>query len=130
MGKTKKMWVVTTGKDKKPRFHRFNNGSCPTCGLTECLPDHPHGPGKFYHADLRRFLTFDEIEANQANGSSHLSPGLPKGLRSLGAYERHLEQKEEDRKRKIRERVQRHRKRKRLEGGQDVTLGNPQTLER
>ena len=102
---------------------------CATCGLTECLPGQSHGPGLFYHVDARRFISLDEVEANQENGSSHLSPGLPEGFRSLGAYERELEQKEEDRKRKIRERVQRHRKRKRLEGGQDVTLGNPQRLE-
>ena len=125
MGKNRRMWAVTTGKDEKPRFHPFTNGPCPTCGLGECLPDHPHGPGLFYHVDAGRFITLDEVEGNQGNGSNQLEPGLPKGFRSLGAYERHLEQKEEDRKKKTRERVQRHRERKRVEGGRDVTLGTP-----
>ena len=116
MGRNKKMWAVTECEDGKPRFHRFTNGSCPTCGLRECLPDHPHGPGKFYHVDLRRFLTFDEIEANQGNGSTQLSPGLPKGFRSLDAYERELARQEEEQKRKNREYVRRHRERKRLGG--------------
>ena len=117
--------AVITGEDNKPNFHRFTNGPCPACGLKECLPDHPHGPYKFFNVDILSFLTFDEIEANQGNGSNQLEPGLPEDFRSLGAYERHLEQKKEDRKRKVRDRVQRHRKRKRLEGGQDVTLGTP-----
>jgi len=123
MGTGKKMWAVTKCEDEKPIFHRFNNGPCATCGLGQCLPDHPHGPGQFYHVELQRFLTFDEIEVNQGNGGNRLTPGLPKGVRSLRAYERELAQKEEKRKRKVRERVQRHRKRKRLEGGRDVTLG-------
>ena len=116
MGKNQRMWAVTTGKDKKPRFHRFNNGSCPTCGMKESLPGQPHGPDKFYHADLRRFLTFAEIETNQGNGSNQLEPGLPEGFRSLKAYERELEQKQEERKRKNRERVRRFREREREKG--------------
>lgn len=125
MGKNRRMRAVTISKDGKPRFHRFTDGPCPTCGMKECLPGQSHGPDRFYHVGLGRFLTFDEIEVNRENGSSQLEPGLPEGFRSLGAYERHLEQKKEDQKRKVRARVQRHRKRKRLEGGQDVTLGTP-----
>ena len=116
MGKNKKMWAVTTSEDGKPRFHQFPNGPCATCGLDWCLPSHSHGPGLFYHVDLRRFLTFDEIEAIQGNGSNQLEPGLPEGFRSLKAYERHLEQRKEERKRKNREYVRRHRERKRLAG--------------
>ena len=107
---------MTTSKDGKPRFHQFTNGPCATCGLKECLPSQSHGPDKFYHVDLRRFLTFAEIEANCGNGSVQLSPGLPKGVRSLGAYEREIEQREAERKRKNREYVRRHRERKRLAG--------------
>ena len=91
-------------------------GPCATCGLAECLPDQPQGPGLFYHVDARRFISLDEVEANQENGSSHLSPGLPEGFRSLGAYERELEQKKEEKKRRNREYVRRHRERKRLAG--------------
>jgi len=91
-------------------------GPCPTCGLDWCLPDHPHGPEQFYHVEVQRFLTFDEIETNCGNGSNQLEPGLPKGVPSLMAYERELEQREEDRKSKNREYVRRHRERKRLAG--------------
>ena len=123
MGKSKN--AVAVSESGIPAFSRLNGEPCGSCGLEICLPDHPHGPGLFYHVGLGRFLTFDEIEVHRENGSSQLEPGLPEDFRSLGAYERHLEQKKEDRKRKVRDRVQRHRKRKRLEGGQDVTLGTP-----
>ena len=114
MGKNRRVWAVTTSEDGKPQFHRFTNGPCPTCGLKECLPHAPHGPGQFYHVGTGRFLTLDEVEASQGNGSSQLEPGLPEGFRSLGAYERHLEREQGEQKRKNREYVRRHRERKRL----------------
>lgn len=114
MGKSKK--AVAVSESGIPAFSRLNGEPCGSCGLDWCLPDHPHGSARFYHADLQRFLTFAEIEANCGNGSSQLEPGLPEGFRSLGAYERHLEQRKEERKRKNRERVRRFREREREKG--------------
>ena len=91
------------------------NGTCPTCELQECLPDQPHGPGRFYHVGIGRFVTLEEVDTNGGNGRP-LEPRLPKGYRSLKTYERGQEERNEERKRKTRERVRRHRKRKRLEG--------------
>lgn len=113
-GKNKKMWAVTNGGDGKPQFHRVGNGPCSTCGLKECLPDQPHGSGQFYHADLCRFVSLDEVAVRGSNGD-RLEPRLPEGFRSVKAYERELEQKREEQKRKTRERVRRYRQRKRLE---------------
>lgn len=111
--RNQKMWAVTESENGKPQFHRFTNGPCPTCGLRACLPDHPHGPGKFYHVKTRRFITIEEVDTN---GGRLLGPGLPAGFHSLKEYEQGLERKREERRRKVREYVRRHRERKRLAG--------------
>ena len=109
----RRMWAVVTREDGKPEFHRFTNGPCPICGLKECLPDQSHGPGQFFHADLRRFVTLDEAAARMGDGD-RLEPRLPEGFRSVKAYERDLQKKQEERRRKTKDRVRRHRQRKRL----------------
>ena len=111
MGKSKN--AVAVSERGIPRFSRLSGEPCPTCGLRECLPGQSHGPDRFYHVGTGRFITLDEVEASQGNGSNQLEPGLPEGFRSLGAYERHLEQRNEERKSKNRERVRRFRERER-----------------
>ena len=106
MGTIKKMWAVTDRKDGKPRFHRFMNGPCPMCGRRECLPDHPHGPGKFYHVDLQRFLSWIEIEAlNGINGHGSDLSKIPTDRMALA--------RQEERRRKTKERNRRYRREKR-----------------
>ena len=104
MSKNKTMWAVTTGKDKNPIFHRFNNGPCQTCGLEMCLPDHPHPVGMVYHVGIGRYLLWPEVEA--LNG---------KRRTSLATHEAGIKTRLEERRRKTRERVRRHRRRKRLQ---------------
>ncbi|MDA2931836.1 hypothetical protein MYX19_01575 [Nitrospinae bacterium AH-259-F20] len=98
------------------QLHRINEEPCGVCGLDRCLPSHPHPRGTVYHVDMVRFVALDEVGANRGNGSHRLEPGLPEGFRSLKAYERELEDRQEEKRRKVRERVRRHRERRRLEG--------------
>ena len=114
MSKNKTMWAVTDREDGEPRFHRFTNGPCATCGLQQCLPDQPHGPGRFYHIGTGRFLSWLEVEAlNEINGQGSDLSTMPTDSKTLAEYETGIKARQEERRRKTRERNRRYYQKKR-----------------
>jgi len=114
MGKNRRMWAVTTSEDNKPRFHRFNNGPCPTCGLKECLPDQIHPAGMVYHVGAGRFLSWLEVEAlNGANEQGLALSKMPTDRKALAEHEDEIRARQEERRRKTKERNRRYRREKR-----------------
>jgi hypothetical protein len=102
--------METIGNSDSP----FVDTPCSSCGLTVCLPDHPHPPGLVYHTGERRFLAWSEIES--MNGPGQRGNGLTirrLDRKELAEHEAGIRARQDARRKRDRERARRYYRKKR-----------------